>query len=55
MCVMDCHPGPKWIREHPNVTGKCLPIGGISRSTEVQGNSRGRDWTDDDDDTGDQR
>jgi len=25
-CVMDCHPGPKWIREHPNVTGKCLSI-----------------------------
>jgi len=54
-CVMDCHPGPKWIREHPNVTGRCLSIGGISQSTKVQDNSRGGDWTDDDDDTGDQR
>ncbi len=25
-CVMDCHPGPKWVREHPNATRRCVPV-----------------------------
>ncbi|KAL7527092.1 hypothetical protein ACHAXR_002674 [Thalassiosira sp. AJA248-18] len=25
-CVMDCHPGPKWVKEH-NATGRCHPVG----------------------------
>ena len=26
-CVMDCHPGPKWVVEHPEAGGKCVPMG----------------------------
>jgi len=25
-CVMDCHPGPKWVREN-NATDRCHPVG----------------------------
>ena len=25
-CVMDCHPGPKWVREN-NATSRCHPVG----------------------------
>jgi len=26
-CVMDCHPGPKWVSQHNTTTGRCHPIG----------------------------
>lgn len=25
-CIMDCHPGPKWIKQH-NQTSRCHPVG----------------------------
>jgi len=25
-CVMDCHPGPKWIKQN-NATSRCHPVG----------------------------
>jgi hypothetical protein len=25
-CVMDCHPGPKWVRKN-NATSRCHPVG----------------------------
>ena len=53
-CVMDCHPGPKWVRQN-NATSRCHPVGQpevvVNGGRDVETDDNTDDGTTDDDDT----
>ncbi|KAL7552241.1 hypothetical protein ACHAWF_015464 [Thalassiosira exigua] len=57
-CVMDCHPGPKWVKQN-NATGRCHPVGehpalvkAKSEATEEQAKESDEESADNDDEEG---
>eukprot|EP00571_Detonula_confervacea_P002428 CAMPEP_0172314574 /NCGR_PEP_ID=MMETSP1058-20130122/22862_1 /TAXON_ID=83371 /ORGANISM="Detonula confervacea, Strain CCMP 353" /LENGTH=447 /DNA_ID=CAMNT_0013028471 /DNA_START=208 /DNA_END=1551 /DNA_ORIENTATION=+ len=48
-CIMDCHPGPNWVRQN-NVTSRCHPVGQNPAHMKAQTMIEEEDGDNDDDD-----